>query len=177
MPSSAVKETVRFVPSRRPTGSSDLRHPAPLGCFTWNRAGARGVAPEHLDAPARHVSRGTAGVMRWPRARRSKRLHRPPQGVRRTPAPLCQRGLPQVGTIANHRGFHVELRSTALRDLPPGPPSTAGARKSGPLCPSVRRVGARRRRVRAEGVGEPVAPSLRWAGGLVATETRGTHVP
>ena len=176
MPGSAVKEAVRFVPSRRPSGSSDLRHPAPLRCFTWNRAGARGVAPEHLDAPARRC-------FTW-----NRRRYAMAQGSQvQTPAPAAPRGqkehrtavparpATQVGTLANTGGFHVELRSTALRDLPPGPPSTAAPADLDLLAHQYGAWGARQRRVRAEGVGEPVAPSLRWAGGRVATEALGTR--
>ena len=80
-----------------------------------------GPAPEDLDARAPHVSRGTAGAMRRPSARRSKRPEPADQGFRRTvqkdAAALCQRGPPQVGTLATHRGVSRGTAKHRIRGL------------------------------------------------------------
>ena len=51
----------------------------------------------------------------------------------------------QVGTLATRRRLSRGTGEYRSQGLAPRPTSTAGARRSGPLCPSVRRVGARRR--------------------------------
>ena len=166
-----------------------------------------GPAPEDLDAREPHVSRGTAGAMRRPSARRSKRPEPADQGVQKDTATLCQRR--PLATMVDgerissatprqimephgaHRGaisvLVSSMRATgALRrarqpqsghSQPTGdftwnrehalgtwsaPASTAGARRSGPSRPSVRRVGARRRRVR---LWVSASPRLRAAAG------------
>jgi hypothetical protein len=132
-----------------------------------------GPAPEDLDARAPHVSRGTAGAMRRPSARRSKRPEPADQGFRRTvqqdTAALCQRGPPQVGTLATHRGVSRGTAKHRIRGLGSVPAFHSGRPQVGISSPigTARRYTSTARS--AVGVGEPAAAAAagrRRAGGF-----------
>ena len=194
-----------------------VRTPASLGCFTWNRAGARGAGSSRIWTPGNHLFHvEPRALCDGPAPARPNALNQPIKGseghrdavptrpaspsgqpvrhladgerislgdvtlqIMETPAHsgahqrprlrACgRRGAlrcarpPQVGTLANHRGVSRGTVEHRTRGLGPAPTSTAGARRSGPLRPSVRRVGARRRRVR---LWVSASPRLRAADG------------